>query len=157
MNKGLLAAILAAVLVVAGGLLTIWKFQPTMEVQKQQVLEGAFREGTPEFEALTKKLIIENDEENTFESPLGIGTIMMSIAGEVRNYSDKTVTGLEIKVSVLDSFGKVVKSETEAVIPIQQAKLEPKQEMKVTIRIDGFEQKDDRARVQWKVTAIKTE
>lgn len=156
-NKGLLIAMLIAVLLVAGGVFVIWKIQPSMKEQEQQALEGAVREGSPEFEAITKRIVAENDEENTWFSPVGTGGIMMNIAGKIRNNSDKPLTGLELKVSVLDSFGKPVKEKVLTVVPNQQKKLEPKGEMNVVVRIDGFRPDEDRARIQWKVSAIKTE
>ena len=82
---------------------------------------------------------------------------MMNIAGKIRNNSDKTLTGLEINVAVLDSFNKVVKDNTLTVVPTQRKTLEPQGEMDVTVRIDGFKPDDDRARIQWKVTAIKVQ
>jgi len=156
-NKTFLIAILIAVLVVAGGVLLIWKFKPSMQEQQEQALVGAVRENSPGFDALTKKIIIETDKDNTIESPVGTGYMMMNIAGFIRNYSDKTIAGLEIRVSVLDSFDKVVKDSTMTVVPTQQKTLPPKGEMHVTMRIDGFNPSDDRARIRWKVTAIKTE
>jgi hypothetical protein len=156
-NKNFLIAFGIAAVLVAGGILLIWKFQPSMQEQQEQAFSGAVREGSPEFDTITKRIVAENDEDNTWFSPVGTGGIMMNIAGKIRNNSDKTLTGLEIKVSVLDSFKKVIKDNTIAVIPIQQKRLEPKQEMKVTVRIDGFSPDDDRAQIQWKVTAIKTE
>jgi len=156
-NKTLLVAILIAVLLVAGGVLLIWKIQPSMQEQQEQVLSGALREGSPEFDVLTRRIICETDEDNTIQSPVGTGYIMMNIAGRVRNNSDKTLTGLEIKVSVIDSFGKVVKDHTMLVVPNQRKKLAPKEQMNVSIRIDGFNPDDDRANIRWKVTAIKTE
>ena len=157
MNKSFLIAILIAVLLVGGGILIIWKLQPSMEEQQSQALSGAFREDSPEFQVITKRIIAENDEDKTWFSPVGTGGIMMSIAGKIRNNSDKTLTGLEIKVSVLDSFDKVVKDNTLTVVTTQQKKLEPEGEMNVVVRIDGFKPDDDRARIRWKVTAIKTE
>jgi hypothetical protein len=156
-NKSFLIAILVAVLVVAGGIFLIWKFQPSMEEQQAQALTGAVRAGSPEFDAITKRIVAENNEDETWFSPVGTGGIMMQIAGRIRNNSDKTLTGLELNVAVLDSFGKVVKDNTLLVVPNQKAKLAPKEQMNVTVRIDGFRRDDDRARIQWKVTAIKTE
>jgi hypothetical protein len=156
-NKSFLVAILVAVLIVAGGILLIWKLQPSMQEQQDQALSGAVREGSPEFDTITKRIIAENDEDNTWQSPVGTGGIMMNIAGRVRNNSDKTLTGLEMKVSVLDSFDKVVKENVLTVVPTQQKTLPPKGQMNVTVRIDGFKRDDDRARIRWKVTAIKTE
>ena len=157
MNKSFLVAILVAVLIVAGGILLIWKFQPSMQEQQEQALSGAIREGMPEFETITRRIVAENDEDNTWFSPVGTGGIMMNIAGRIRNNSDKVLTGLEIKVSVIDSFGKVIKDNTLLVVPNQKAKLAPKEQMNVTVRIDGFKRDDDRAQIRWKVTAIKTE
>ena len=148
---------LVAALVVAGGILLIWKLQPSMQEQQEQALSGAFREGSPEFSAITKRIVAENDEDNTWFSPVGTGGIMMNIAGRIRNNGDKTLTGLEINVAVVDSFGKVVKDNTVLVVPNQKAKLAPKEQMNVTVRIDGFKRDDDRAQIRWKVTAIKTE
>ena len=157
MNKSFLFAILIAVLLVAGGVLLIWKFQPSMQEQQEQVLAGAVREGSPEFAVLTRRIITENDVDNTWQSPVGTGYIMMNIAGKIRNYNDKALTGLEINVSVLDSYDKVIKDRTLTVIPTQLKRLEPKQEMNVVVVIEGFNPGDDRAKIRWKVTAIKTE
>ena len=156
-NKILLVGLLVGALLVAAGVAAVWKLQSDERVQKEQALVGALREGSPEFDALTRRIIIENDSNNTWESPLGIGTLMMSIAGTVKNKSDKTVTGLEIKVGVLDSFGKPVRESVEKIIPERVEKLGPNQEVNVVVRIEGFTPEDDRARVNWKVTAIKTE
>ncbi len=157
MNKSYLIAILIAVLLVSGGVLVVWKLQPSMKEQQEQALSGAFRAGSPEFDAITKRIVAENDEDKTWFSPVGTGGIVMNIAGKLRNNSDKTVTGLEINVAVLDLNNKVVKDRTLIVVPIQQKKLEPKGEMKVVVVIEGFKPDDDRARIQWKVMAIKTE
>ncbi|HEY0049388.1 MAG TPA: hypothetical protein VGB68_08900 [Pyrinomonadaceae bacterium] len=124
---------------------------------QQQQLEGAVREGTPEFEALTKKIVIQTDDNNTMQSPTGMGTIVMMIAGKIRNFSGKTLTGLEIKVTVVDQLEKPVKDKTLVVVPNQQPTLETNQTMPVRIMIEGFSKDDDRAMIRWKVTAIKTE
>lgn len=157
MNKTFLIAILIGVFVIGGGVLALMKLQPSMQEQQEQALAGAVREGSPEFEVLTKRIVAETDAENTWFSPVGTGTVMMNIAGKIRNYSDKSLTGLEIRVSVVDSSNKVVKDKTVAVIPTQAKKLDPKQEMNVTIAIEGFSPDDDRANIRWKVTAIKVE
>ena len=154
-NKILLAAIGIAVLIVAA-IIGAWSLMPSVKEQKQQVLEGAVREGSSEFEALTKKIIIINDAQNTMESPTGLGTITMFIRGNIRNIStDKTFTAIEVKASVLDPKDKVIKEKMVAVVPTQKPTLAPQEVMPMNISIEGFAKDDDRARVQWKVTAIK--
>lgn len=155
MNNRFLIALVIAFVIVAGGIGLIWKFQPSMEEQKQLVLEGAIREDSPDFPELTKRIIAENDTEKTWQSPLGTGFVMMNIAGRIKNYSGRVLTGLELNVAVLDQSGKVVKDKNLLVVPTQRATLEPGGTMDVVVRIDNFLPDDDRARIQWKVTAIK--
>jgi hypothetical protein len=124
---------------------------------QQQQLEGAVREGTPEFEVLTKKIVIQTDENNTMQSPTGMGTITMFIAGKIRNFTGKTLTGLEIRVTVVDQLEKPVKDKTLIVVPNQLEKFETNQTMPVKVMIEGFSKDDDRAMIRWKVTAIKVE
>lgn len=156
-NKSFLVAILIAVLIIGGGILLIWKFQPSMQEQQEQVLSGAVREGSPEFDVLTRRIVAETNADKTWFSPVGTGGIVMNIAGRIRNNGDKVITGLEIKVSVVDIGGNVVKDKTLLVVPNQKKTLAPKEQMNVEVSIEGFKPDDDRANIRWKVTAIKTE
>ncbi len=155
-NKVLVGALLVAAALVAGA---IWllTFQPTLEEQKQQQLVGAFLEGSPEFEGYTNNLVISTDMNRTTESPLGLGTIQMSIHGDIRNRGDKTINGLEVKVSVVDVKNKVVQEKKKMVVPNQTEKLLPGEVIHVFVPMDGFSKTDDRANVRWKVSAIRFE
>ena len=156
-NKVFLAAITVAVLLVAGiiGLLALL---PTAEEQKQQAMAGSHFEGSPEFEQYTNNIIINTDMNRTMESPTGLGTIMMVTRARIRNNTDKTITALEIKVGVLDPFDKVIKEKTTTVVPAQNVEaMAPQQVVPIAVPIEGFAKEDDRARVQWKVTAIKVQ
>ncbi|MCS6873723.1 MAG: hypothetical protein N2Z23_01455 [Pyrinomonadaceae bacterium] len=128
---------------------------PTSEEVERRSLEGAFREGSAEFERLTRKISIANDDENTLESPTALGTIMMSLSGRIRNMTGKSITGLEIKVSVVDSENKPIREKILVVIPTRKEVLLPDEILPVRVTIDGFKPDDDRAMVRWKVTAIK--
>ena len=57
----------------------------------------------------------------------------------------------------IDTFGNSIKDKTLIVVPNQYVKLNPNEVADVTVRIDGFDPKADRANIRWKVTAIKTE
>lgn len=129
----------------------------TKQIQTQ-ALEGAFREGTPEFEKYTKKIIAETNEDRTTQSPTGMGTILMSIHGRIRNITGKSLTGLELKVTVIDSFGNPVKDKTTVVIPKDEiTQLANGEVLPVQVTIEGFNKDDDRANIRWKVTAIKVQ
>lgn len=156
-SKVMLAAVGVAILIVVG-LVGFYASQPAHEEKKTQHLEGAFVEGMPEFDAMSKKIAIQNDEENTFQSPTALGTITMFTRATVRNMSDKTITALEIKVSILDQFDKVIREKKQLVIPTDKIEsIPPNTNVSVNIAVEGFSRNDDRARVKWKVTAVKVE
>lgn len=154
LNVVMLAALAIAAVLVAGG---IWllTFQPNREEQKQQQLAGAFLEGSPEFEGYTKQLVITTDFDRTTESPLGLGTIQMSIQGTVRNKGARTINGLEVSVSVVDKQNKIIKEKKTMVVPNQSPVLQPNETIAVFVPMDGFSKEDDRANVRWKVSAIR--
>ncbi len=155
-NKIFIFALLAAVLLVAAGI-GLWSLKPSIAGIEEEALEGAHREGSPEFEEITKRILVKPDMNRTTESPTALGTIMMSIPAVIHNRSDKTLTTLEVNVAVIDQKGKVIKDKTYLVVPREQPYLGPNQGVSTTAVVEGFKKDDDRANVKWMVTAVKTE
>jgi hypothetical protein len=155
-RKYMMMATLVAILVVGVAAFIFFSI-PTREEIERKSLEGAVREGSPEFEVLTRKISISTDEENTKESPTALGTIVMFISGRIRNMTGKNITGLEIKVAVVDQLNKPIKEKILTVVPTQKEVLQPEEVMPVRVMIEGFKKDDDRANVRWKVTAIKVQ
>lgn len=145
---------IGAVLLAAG--IYFLTLQPSMEDQRTAVLEGSYTEGSPEFDRITKDIIISRDVDNTIVSPNAFGGISMFISGTIRNKGTETINGLEINVAVVDQFNEVVKDKRVLVIPTQQPALGPDSTIPVTLTIDGMKRTDDRANIRWKVTAIRT-
>lgn len=155
-NKIVIVAAMAVGVVFVLVLLGLFSLKSSQQQIQTQALEGAFREGTPEFEKYTKKIVAETDFDNTQQSPTGMGTIMMSIRGKFYNFTGKTLTGLEVRVSVVDITGKPVKEREVVVLPKGEInELDNGQTMPVQVTIEGFNKDDDRANIRWKVTAIK--
>src|SRR5678815_1824078 len=148
----ILDAIVGVILIGAG----IWLLtrQPSMDDQMANILEGSYHEGTPEFDAITKDIIISTADD-TVQSPNAFGTISMYIGGKIRNKGDKVINGLEINVAVIDSFNKVLKEKRVLVVPTQRPQLGPGEIIDIHLEIPGFDRKDDRANIRWKVTAIR--
>ena len=128
--------------------------QPSMDDQKAAVLEGSFHEGSPEFEQITKDIVISTSDD-TVQSPNAFGSISMYIKGRIRNKGNRTITGLEINVAVVDTFNKVLREKRILVVPTQVSQLAPEEIIPVSLEIAGFDRKDDRANIRWKVTAIR--
>lgn len=155
-NKTFIIALFVAILSAAA---IIWAttLLPAGEETNAEVLEGAVREGDPQFEELTKKIIIYNNTDRMTQSRTGMGTILMTLTGTIKNITGKTLTGLEIKVGMIDSKKEIIKDKTLVIIPKEIEKLETGETREVTVSIDGFTKDDDRANAYWKVTAIRTE
>jgi len=155
--KVLFMAVGAAILIVAA-IVGFYVSRPSHEKTKVEILQGALFEGTPEFEEISKKIAIQNDADNTFQSPTGLGTITMFTRSKVRNMSDKTITALQVRVSVLDQFDKVIREKAQIVIPTDKVQtIAPNSDITINIPVEGFSKDDDRARVRWKVTAVKVQ
>jgi len=116
-------------------------------------LAGAIRPGSAEFEQYKSQIVYDNPD--AVESPRALGDIWMSLTTTVRNLSNKTLIGLEMRGAVVDHQGQPVKERTLIIIPTRQPELAPNKTMDVSINIDGFKQTDDRANIKMEITGLK--
>jgi len=154
-KKGLVIGALIGIAAFAIGFYLL-SFRPSMDDQMAQILQGSFHEGSPEFEQITKDIIISTNDK-TVQSPNAFGTISMYIGGDIRNKGTRTINGLEVNCAVVTQFNEVLKEKRVLVVPTKQPVLAPGQTIPVTIELAGFDKNDDRANIRWKVTAIRTQ
>lgn len=128
---------------------------PSPEEEKAAVLEDAVREGSPEFENYTKEIIISTDPSRLKEAYTGLGDIVMLIGGRIRNKGNKTVTGLEVSVGMINTKNELIKDKKFLLVPEEHPELKPDETIDVSVKIPGFSEDDDRANARWKVTAIR--
>jgi len=119
----------------------------------EPTLEGAIREGSPEFAQYQSKIILDPPE--AYESKRALGDIVMNLQTIVHNFSSRTLTGLEIRGIVVDHQGKAVNQRAVVVIPTRQPELENNRSMAVRVMLEGMTEKDDRANIKMEVTAFK--
>ncbi|HYN23690.1 MAG TPA: hypothetical protein VES69_01445 [Pyrinomonadaceae bacterium] len=117
------------------------------------VLEGAIRAGSTEWEQYHSKIVL--DEPEADEAKRALGDIVMNLQTTIRNFTGKTLNGLEIRGFVVDHQGKAVKERTVVVIPTRQPELEPNRTMAVAVRLEGMKESDDRANIRMEVTGFK--
>jgi len=118
----------------------------------EPTLANAIRVGSPQFNEFKSKVVI--DEVEADEAKRALGDIVMSLHGTVRNFSGKTVTGLEITAAVVNHQGEPVKQRTVVVIPTRQTELETNKTMPVQVMLEGMTDADDRANIRMEVTAF---
>ncbi len=154
--------VVVAVSVLLLGLLAFWFIRAgggqgssSYVVNPSFKLEGAnvVRDGTPEFEKYKEKIIMNPPE--AIEADRAIGDTVMTLYGEVHNFSGRAIEGLEVYGSVVDINGKIVKERTVVAIPTQQKTLENNRNFKARVHFEGFKLEDDRANIKMRVTAFK--
>ena len=152
-NKAFIVGGLIGIIAIAAVIFIAMR-RPSMADQKQAVLADALREDAPQFQEITRDIIIATGD-NTVESPNAFGYISMFITGRIRNKGDRIINGLEVNVAVVDQFNQTLKEKRVLVVPTQVGQLGPGETIPITLSLDGFDKKDDRANIRWKVTAIR--
>jgi len=116
-------------------------------------LEGAIRAGSPDFDQYKEKIVLDVPEAD--EAKRALGDIVMSLHTTVRNFTGKTLSGLEVRAAVVDHQEKAVKERTVVVIPARQRELGPNKTMTVSVMLEGMTDTDDRANIRMQVTGFK--
>lgn len=153
-NPVFLIGIVIGVLAVGAAIFYLAQ-KPSIEDQTQQILDTAAKPGSPEFAELNKDIIIATNDNETIESPTGLGTISMFIKGQIRNKGTHDISVLEVNVSVVDRQKQVVKERRLLFVPGQHPVLKAGETVPVSLTLDGFDPKAERALIYWRVTAIK--
>jgi hypothetical protein len=119
----------------------------------EPTLQGAIRQGSPEFEQYRSRIVLDQPEAE--EAKRALGDTVMSLHTTVRNFTGRTLNGLEVRAAVVDHQDKVVKERTVVVVPTRLPELEPNKTMTVQVMLEGFSDTDDRANIKMEVTGFK--
>jgi len=145
--------IVAVIAALAIGGLFYYLMRASSGTTVEPTLEGAIRPGSPEFAEYAPKIFVEAPEAD--EAKRALGDIVMNLQSTVRNFTGRTLSGLEMRGMVVDHQGKPVRQQTVVVIPTRKPELEPNHSMVVRIRLEGMNDSDDRANIKMEVTGFK--
>jgi hypothetical protein len=152
----MIAGLVAVLLIV--GLIVFLKTRPEPQpagAPVDQKLEGGVRAGSPEFEKYRD--LIKIDEPIADYANSVAGDVQMNLATTVRNFTGRTLSGIEMRGAVVDFEGKPIKERTKVVIPSGSvSELENNGTAKVPIAIPGF-RGDDKAKIESGQAVIKME
>jgi hypothetical protein len=116
-------------------------------------LAGAIRSGSAEWEKYRKLIALDDPEAD--EAKRALGDTVMTLQTTVRNFTGRTITGLEIHAAVVNHDGNPVKERTVVVLPRpDHPELEPNKTMKAAVRLEGFTDSDDRANIKMEITGF---
>lgn len=153
----IITAIVSALLIAA---LVFWATRSGRSgVVQQPRLEGAIRADSPEFAQLRERIVVDfNADDDALESTRPVGDIVMTLRPKVRNFTGRTITGLELLATVVDLDNNPVRQRTRIAIPnveTGQSELENNKVLVVPIRMEGFSKQDVRANIRVEVTGVK--
>ena len=104
------AAVTALALLLVGGLAYL-ATRPSQGPGEER-LEGAVRPGSPDFPG-PDKLVVEFDpNENAKIGPTALGPWAVTMEPVVRNFTGRTVSGLEFRIAGVDLKGNVIRERT---------------------------------------------
>ncbi|HEY1403941.1 MAG TPA: hypothetical protein VGB05_07445 [Pyrinomonadaceae bacterium] len=151
----IIAAIASALLI---ALLVFWATRSGSSGAGQQPqLAGALRAGSPEFDGARGRIVVDfNADDDAFESTRAVGDIVMTMRPKVRNFTGRTLSGLELQATVIDLDNNPVRQRTVIAVPTErQPELEQNKVMEVPIMMEGFKKDDVRANIRIEVTGVK--
>jgi hypothetical protein len=146
----IVVAVVAAVLI--GGFFYLL-FRGTMGGPQTVTLENSVRPGSADWDKYSK--LIALDEPEADEAKRALGDLIMTLRTTVRNFTGKTIVGLEMRATVVDHDGKAVKERTLVIIPGRRDELAPNKTMQVGINVEGMTDSDDRANIKMEVTGFR--
>jgi len=147
----IVVAVVAAILI--GGVFYLL-MRKSMRDAPPTRLDNAIRAGSPDFEKYKKLIALDDPEAD--ESPRALGDIVMTMHTTARNFTGRTITGLEVRAAVVDHQNQPVKERTVVVIPMpDRDQLEPTKTMFVGVRLEGMTESDDRANIKMEVTGFR--
>jgi hypothetical protein len=104
------AAVVVLALLLAGGLAYL-ATRPTVKPGEER-LEGAVRPGSPDFPSKDKLVVEFDPNENALIGPTALGPWAVTFKPVVRNFTGRTVSGLEFHVAGVDLKGNVIRERT---------------------------------------------
>lgn len=149
----LVAAIITVVfMLLLAGVFHLSVRQPLSGSFNEPRLERAIRPGAPEFEQLREKIVVE--QLVAMEALHPFNDMAVEMNATVRNATGRTVSGLEMRGTVLDAQSSPLRERTVVVIPARQTALEPDEAINVRILLEGISPASERAGVLMEVTGV---
>lgn len=150
----LMAALITAALVIAGGILYEMS-RPSTSLRIEPRLEGALRPGSAEFDDLSGRVMVEQPVAMERLNPANERAV--ELTSTVRNNTGRTIRGLEMRGAVLDAQNAVLRERTVVIIPARQAALEPEEAISVRIFLEDFNPEAERGGALMEVTGVNVE
>jgi len=150
-NLVIIVALIAAVVI--AGLFIVLMRAAQNSGGSPPTLANAIKPGSPEWDQYIKNIAL--DEPEADEAKRALGDTVMTLRTTVRNFTGKTLTGLEIRAAVVDHQNKAVRERHVVFIPTDaHPELANNKTLPVAVVLDGMTDTTDRANIQMQVTGF---
>jgi hypothetical protein len=139
-------------ILIIGGFFWLRKSSPTTVGTDPNHLANAIRPGSSDWDKYHAQIVLDKPEAT--EGKRTLGDWVMTLQSTARNFTGRTITGLELYGAVVDLENKPVKERTIVVIPTRQPELEPNKTMPVSVLIEGMKDSDVRANIKLEVSGF---
>jgi hypothetical protein len=149
----ILAAIITTIIALgAAGMQYVAMTQPVNSYSGPR-LESALRAGDPQFERVREQIeiaqLLGTEQVHPFNS------LAVDLTATVRNNTKRTITGLEMRGSIVDAQNSTVRERTIMVIPARQTALEPGEAIGVRVLLENINKDSERADMVLEVAAVR--
>ncbi|HEV2764656.1 MAG TPA: hypothetical protein VGV38_16875 [Pyrinomonadaceae bacterium] len=115
-------------------------------------LEGALRPGSPEFDQLGDKLLVDFvADDDAVQSERALGDVVITMNPTIRNFTGRIITGVELRGTGYDLDKQPVKAKTV----VREVALEPNKTLTVPITIEGIQKDNVPASLDVKLTGVR--
>lgn len=143
-----IAVALISALLIAG--VVYFATRPSTQTAEPR-LEGAIRPGTPEFDAIRERVVVDFTPDDSDQGTRALGDVMITMRPKIRNLSGRTISAIELRGEGLDLSDVVVKGRTV----VRQVEIEPNKTLTVPMVLEGIKPDAVPAKLQVKLTGIK--
>lgn len=141
-----------SILLVAGVLYLA--LQPATSIEDAR-LENALRPDSPEFAEYRDRLVVEfNADEDALRGERALGDVVITMNPTVRNFTGRTINGLELRAAGYDLAGQQIKERHFILIPARQAELETNKTLKLPLTLN-FVKDQEPASLRVELTGVK--
>lgn len=116
-------------------------------------LEGALREGAPEFESVRARIVIEDLVRTT--SARASGDALIELSANVRNETGRDIGALELRGAVINGGGQVLSERTVIVMPAERTKLPPGESLSVRVALEGVDSRAEQTDVRMEIVGVR--
>src|SRR5258706_15196134 len=137
----LIVVVAAIAAVVIGGFFYLL-LRKSVATGPPTTLQGAIRRGSPDWDTYRKRIVLDEPADCpepgapfcATESKRALGDIVMTLRATGRNFTGRSITGLEIRAFVVDHNDQPVRQRTLVFIPvIDRTELLPNRTMPVSV------------------------